>query len=382
MSIPQDDCYGNIIGISRNPCSCDTIPSYANTSDSGLWLDELLNREMFNAAQSCYTGDIWTLAQKSIHNGLQDTITHLMGCIQGQTKLRRKQFSGMIGDMKKQDAYIDALNTYHGLKMAVADVQAGYLKIKRIGAYFNQTGTLDIDIYNGYDDSIIQTETVNTVADRLEWTTLSTPLILDLNNEYGSGFQEYFFLYQPSGGLKPRNIKIKCPTCGGIYTPTYNLQYPQFNQLGDKGNFLWSNWAMAAGTKGNSLSTKDTWGSLNETQGLMLDMEFGCDVRKTICNGTLDYTQNPWSMALAAAVQYRSAVHLLRGIDMTPNINYESLLNGEVRADLIKEYTKLWERHVFEYLCPQISSEENINQLSDCLTCDDQYGMVKAGIFA
>lgn len=382
MSIIIDPCYGNIIGLSRTQCVCDTVPSSASESDSGLYMDELegMSLNLAESAADCKRGNVWELMETARYEAVEAFKTDLLSCIRSEAAIKRSPFNGVIGDPKKANKWINLTNTYHGFRLNFADIQGGYAKARRIGVYFNITDTFDIEIYDNISQAPIDTISVTTVAGELTWIDISPVIDFDINSPYGMGGMEYDFIYQPTGGIKARNTVVSCG-CGG-YQPRWDLAHPQYLAVGNKGNYGWAAYAMAIGIKGNDLTTRADWTTTNETQGILLDMQFGCDTSKTICNGELDYVNNPFALAMAHAVRYKADAVLIAKILTTGNINRYSLLDGEVLSGMMNRFNAEYNDRVFRYLCPQIARPENLNTYSDCFTCNDPYAMVKSGIFS
>lgn len=380
MSIIIDPCYGDIIGLSRTECICDTVPASASISNSGLYMDELegVNLNMAEAAADCRRGNLWELMELSRYEAVESFKTDLLSCIRSEALIKRPPFNGIIGDSRKANKWLTLGSAFHGFKLSCADIQGGYAKVTRIGVYFNQAQTFDIDVYSNIDDAIIETISVTTVANELTWITLGTPLELDINNPMGGGGIEYYFIYSPTGGIKARNTVVACG-CGG-FQPSWNTGLPQYTLSGNKGNYEWANYVMATGTRGTSIADRRTWINSNDTQGILLDMQFGCDASKTICNGELDYVNNPFAVAMAHAIRYKADAILLAKVLTTDNINRYSLMDGEVLANMMNKFNADYNDRVFRYLCPQIAKPENLNTYSDCFTCNDPYAMIKSGI--
>lgn len=181
--------------------------------------------------------------------------------------------------------------------------------------------------------------------------------------------------------MKARNLQIHCG-CGGYYKPDWNLKIPTYDLMGDKGNYGWANFVMATGTRGNVIEDRSAWTCTGETQGLLLDMTFGCDISKTICNGALDYQSNVFATASAHAIRYKAGAIAILKIIATSNINRYSLLDGEMLSNVAKEYQKNYVDRVQSYLCPEIAKPENINTNSDCFACIDPYGMMRGAILS
>jgi len=204
MSIIIDPCYGNIIGLSRTQCVCDTVPESASESDSGLWMDELegMSLNLAESAADCKRGNVWELMEVSRYEAVEAFKTDLLSCIRSEAAIKRSAFNGVIGDARKANKWISLNNTYHGFRLKFADIQGGYAKLRRIGVYFNISDTFDIEIYDNISEAPIDTISVTTVAGELTWIDITPVIDFDINNPYGGGGMEYDFIYQPTGGIK------------------------------------------------------------------------------------------------------------------------------------------------------------------------------------
>ena len=383
MSINLDPCYGNIIGLSRTTCSCydGEINASVNTSDSDLFLDELeaFPFKAIEASADCKSGSLWDILGMAREEAIKNFKTDLLSCVQSSAKLRRPPFSGIIGDTKKANKWIALNKTYHGLRLRMADITAGFARLKRIGLFFDQTQTFVIDIYNNIDPDPIDTISVTTSAGELTWVDLPTVLTLDMDNQYGDGGLEYFFIFSPTSGIKARNTMITCG-CGGGFKPDWNAKVPYYLTLGDKGNYQWANYVMATGTYGSDITNRVNWQNSNDTQGILLDIAFGCDTEKTLCNEEIDYYTNPFALVMAHAVRYRAGAWAINHVLASSNINRYTLMDGQTLAGIANNYMVEYNQRVFNYLCHQIVKPENINTNSDCFTCADPHGIIKTGI--
>jgi hypothetical protein len=378
----NDSCFGQIIGITRSECDCRDIPEEATVSDSDLYLFDLpgLHESMIDALEDCDNApSVFESAATAINEAVSTIKTDLLSCLRSNLRLKvaRPAFDGEIGDNKKAKTLINLNYAYHGMKMQVADVRGGYMIIKRIGIFANQTVALTVTISDNLGD-VSETEVVNCVANTFVWHDLATPLEVTLNNPGGGGYVEYYFTYEPPANFQVRNTELHCG-CGSGFKPYYDVNSPQFNTEGNKGNFGYANWCSVGGTYGNDLTEADEWTTSTQTQGMLLDVEFGCRAESIICSEAMNFNSDPFAMTLAHGVRYQAGVNLLRALSTSANINLGVLADGQARANLMREYSSNYDQ-VVTWLCQQIATPENINQHSDCMSCRNQYGFVKAGI--
>jgi hypothetical protein len=379
----SDSCFGQIIGITRSECDCRDIPVEATVSDSDLFLFDLpgLHESMIDALEDCDNAPtVFESAATAINEAVSTIKTDLLSCLRSNQRLKvaRPAFTGEIGDKKKAKTLIDLNYAYHGMKMQVADVRGGYMILRKIGIWANQTVALMVSITDNIGE-VSETEVVNCIANTFVWHTLATPLEVTLNNPGGGGYIEYYLTYEPPANFQVRNIELHCG-CGGGFKPYYDVSSPQFNKEGDKGNFGYANWCSVGGTYGDDLAEADEWTTSSQTQGMMLDVEFGCRADSIICREAMNYNSDPFAAVIAHATRYKAGGNLLRALSTSANINLGALADGQARANLMREYATQYNDRVFDWLCPQIALPGNINQHSDCMSCRNQYGFVKGGI--
>jgi hypothetical protein len=385
MSANLDDCLKYIIGLSRTECQCHDAdkPDEYNSSDSGIYLDELIDLDLINAAKDCSANSVWAKMINARDQAVKEFKTDLLSCIVSKTKLKRKPYNGIIGDYKKFSKDIQSTTTYTGTRIRFADIVGGFAKIRRIGLLFSATNSVTVSVYNNIQSTpVITYSNVPTTAGQLSWFTLPSVIDIDMNSDF-SDFVEYYFIVEYNPANAPKDTKFSC-NCGG-YHPSWDENYPQYNNNSDKGNFGWAEFAMASGIKGNDISQlinyPSNWASDNYTYGILLDVQFGCKAEKTICNESLDYISNPYAMAMAYAVRFKAAEILIKDILKTSNPSYYTVLASELLPSMAKEFREEYEARVKLYLCPEIASPDNIGDYSDCFTCKDEHGFIKSGIF-
>lgn len=381
-STTLDPCFQYIVGLATTDCECvtDDAPPDYNVSDSGLHVTGLegFNIDVVKSADNCTNGDLWEIMDSERASAVEDLKAALLPCIKSKTKNKRSGFRGAIGEAQKMSKNSATTHTYHGLKVAFANIPGGYIKIKAIGAAFAFTGTITVNIYDNTSDDIIETVVVDTESNKLKWTTLTTPLEISLDAPAGYDYLILDFLYEPTGGQQYRDTKITCSTCGGT-RPYFNLASPMF--LGKHApSYAWTQFAIAAGTKGNTLSTRQSWSTQNETQGLLLDIELGCKAETTICNGSLNYDDNEIPVALAHAIRYRIGARLYSKALSGSNVNRFNTVSAEHITTMRDEWQKAFNQYIYDFLCTEITEHGNLNLNSDCLTCSDEYSAVRKSL--
>ena len=374
-------CFENIIGLSRTDCECvEDRPVSAGTSNSGLYLDELegLSIRLADTKRDCGESSLWTMMARARENAIADTTSDLLACLSREAAVRRRSGSAIVGDTQKSTASAISLRAgVHGMTIQLAKVKGGTFRVTRIGAAFKTSGTITVHVYDRYGEDPIASYTVNHDANRPTWTTLPLPLDLSMDHR-GTDNPRYWFVFEPGADLRAMNTLMNC-NCG-TGGPTWNIDRPQYQSIQQNGGQLWMQWAMAAGTQGTTIADRESWGTSNTTNGLLLDVEFDCDQVTTICPDVPNYQTDGIQRVIAHAVRFKAGANLITSILSSTAINRYTMTAGEQLDAMRKQYLKEYEARVFEYLCPTIAEEANINRYGDCLVCKDRWGMSRSTI--
>ena len=100
----------------------------------------------------------------------------------------------------------------------------------------------------------------------------------------------------------------------------------------------------------------------------------------TICPDVPNYETDGIQRVMAHAVRFKAGANLITSILSSTAINRYTMTAGEQLEANRKAYLKEYEARVFEYLCPTIALEENINRYGDCMVCKDRWGMTRGTI--
>lgn len=372
-------CFDNVFGLSRTGCDCftDGMPTDADVSNSGLFLDETpaLNLTRIFSGSGCEdTG--WGILTKAREHGVQAFRDKVIALVRQDSKWKRTPTRSKIAD-DKATKEVRLLKSYHGVELVFASHFGGTATIKAIGGAFKFTGSVDVSIYDDASDTPLDTFTITATQNSRVWTQIE-PFEIDLT-AYGSDNPRYWLLFEPTDGQKALNSKVASCGCSG--KPKWNINAPYYESGVAIDGQAWTAWAMAAGTYGDDLAERDSWIHANETQGLMLDIEFKCDARTVVCSGEPDYQQDPLQQAFAWGSRYEAALYIVDYLTGSTRVNREALAGGEELEQLRVSYmAKVKESS--EWLAEQLTAEpddENprsgINTYSDCFACRDQHGM-------
>lgn len=375
MSAQVDTCFDYIIGLSRTECDCltDNIPMDASQSESGIYLDELegLNLNMVKGQNDCE--GLWELLERTRAEAIKITRSDLLACISANSTIRRKPFNGIMGEYFDAKA-LQKKKAYAGAVIQLANISGGFLKVKRIGAKFDTTGTIDIDVYASHSDEVIDTLSLNTEAGKTIWTDINFE-VTDLKSSNGVN-QRFYFIYQSS--FKPYNTASSCGC--GINKPVWNESSPCYSNGISYKDYGWASFAMLGGVTSETFDGAVSDKAAKETYGLVFDVEIGCRNEKTICKDGFDFTSDPYAITIANAVRFKAGELLMLYIRSKAHPNYYSLVIPEMMSELQERYKSEYENRIYNYLCPELSSAENINRYADCFACKDSYGFQRTGI--
>ena len=359
----NDPCFEHIIGLTRSQCECLGCSSDDEISDSDLYLDELepLSSTLIQALESCEKGDLCDIMRNARAEAVKKTKTDILKKILENNQPARAKFKGSIGNLATTDTLLLS-QTYSGVRMLMADVRSGYMRITNIRPMFAEDHTgFSLMIYNNIGD-LVDTVLLNAIADTLTANTvdIELPLHYDfLNNT------KYFFIYA-SAGMNPYNLGVGCG---------WNEQNPCFHKH-FKG---WESWAMLSGYTTDTLNFIDHniyTGNICNTNGLIFDVEFYCKSEEVICKDEFDYVGNPLAMSVAFAVLYQTAIYTVDTVFGDTEMNQLRMANGETlmnyRAKWVEDYDK-----EIAYLGQYIDINAN-----DCFKCRDKYGFINRTIFA
>jgi len=373
------DCFENIIGISRTECVCypDQSAQY-NTSESGLYLDELETLPQLNGLTNCEDGNIWQILDKSREQAILSFIADMNGELIKNFRLKRKPFKGLIGRNMWKTTHSLALNSYAGLTMYCADIVSGIVNIQKIGLLFDTSTSFDVIITDNLNN-IYGTYTVTSVANTYTEFTLPMPLELPLHSEQIDNLQ--YYIYYQVNGFNPLNNDLSCG-CGG-FKPIFDLHNPYCSgsQTPNNKSFPgWANFFMVAGWKYTTLPTfydEDfDIGTDNYMYGLTLTVDVKCKTTEVLCKDSLDFDGNPLAHGMAQMIRYKASEILITDLLRSTNLNRSTMMNAEqliaFRNENIIRYNELKSWFI-----------ENVDiKTNDCFQCKDMIQVLKTGIFA
>lgn len=344
-----------------------SIPAYTE-SDSGLYLTDLLPEEEVAALAGC-DKTLWDMYQKAREIAIKEFKAALNTTIARRYQPKLPAFRGSIGETTGD--YLTAATDYAGVRIRTNGMRSGYLKITRIMALFQATGSVTVTIYDRSGTVVVPAFSIATSAGGKAITTvdINLPLLGDFQSQ-----QDYFLVYEYDAANKPRQNKIAC-ACNRNFSPT--LSASAFTPLGydahdrrrgqprHTGGQAWHNYIMLGGWTGDSVSDfSDAPDTVTQyLNGLVLDIEIGCDMTAGLCGMVESFGANEYAMSAAMAIQRRAAAWLV-------NRRYSSSLPNRANAvnrDELLAQARKWEAEYAEivsYLSANIPESAH-----DCYEC-------------
>lgn len=360
------DCLDGIIGLTRKECECfDTIETQ---SESGLFVEDLVGVSDVFSIIDCPNGsDVAEIMSNSFEKSKYEFYSDFNAMFLNYNKPRRKLYTGAIGKASYKNTLNITTGKYYGVRLYCADVVSGYMKINSIGGIFTKTGTVDLTIVNNLGEEV-ETVTINTVANK--HTTTDVDIELPLHNDYINNL-EYFIYYTADGDYLPKDNEVRCGVCGG-FKQIYNTRNPLFaSQTGSQ--IGWQQWCMAGGLNLNSTvdfmnvdTTANTY-----MYGLTLSVEFGCRSSYMVCQNITNVQDNPMAMAIAHAINYKTAANIINSILASNIINRETMINREEKFAVVTQYLESY-KTILQYIVDNIELT-----YSDCYICKDKFETIK-----
>lgn len=352
------DCFQDIIGITQTTCECyENIPE--PISRSGLYLDELEGLESLSSLANCEDGNIWEVGAKAISRAITLFKADTNALLLSRYKEKQKKYSGLLGWTKTK--HIRNLNSNcGGMVIFCRPIRNGYMKITDLGLIFDQTGTVNILIYDQYNN-LYETGSYSTMAGVKKSNTvdIKLPCVTDM---YGQ--MTYFIVYEVTNN-KPLDNVVGCG-CGG-FDEVFDINKPYyFGNWG--GSNSWANWAMAGGWQGDDMASfsDDLTNISSYANGISLNVEFSCNTSESFCD-ELSNMDNALAMCIALAVRYKAASLIASKEFHSTRLTRESFISKDLLEARAKEWDYLYTEKV-TYLLQNIDLSQ-----SDCLSCKPQF---------
>lgn len=374
------DCFDTIVGLSNRDCECNSVgrPVNYNESVSGIFLTDLLPEEEIAALAKC-DATLWDLLALARSTAIKDFRAALNATMQQRYSIKYPTYKGFIGEDKGASSLVTT-KTSAGIRIRTAGIRSGYLKITRIMAMFQATGTIDLTVYRGriIDANTGQMEleqvgavipfttTANGRAITTEGITL--PLLGDFSQQ-----QDYLLTYDYNPANKPKLNEVVCGCKSKSFSQTRNVDTftDIYKGLNYSGQFAWHNLVTLGGWEGDiaageTIAPPEVGQYMN---GLSFEMEIGCDTAAGLCGMVETFGANPYSMSAATAIQRRACSFLMRRRLASSQPNRANSVN----RDGVEKEMRTWEAEyaeIINYLSNNMPETSN-----DCLECKPKVRM-------
>jgi hypothetical protein len=346
-------CFDDIIGLTRTPCSDYTgLSTDYTTSDSGLYLDELIPLSKFEAILNCKVGEnVFTFMEKARDNAIIDFRIDATAILTEYNKIKRRPFSGRIGKVKRADPLSLTVGKYYGIVLRVDDVVGGEILVSDIATMFDTTGTVTVYVYNNLN-TLLGTYVLNTTANTVTANAISI-LTLPMHSDYVENL-EYSFVFLLGANVPYDNELYN--TC----TSLCNSDPTQSNK-----QFGFTDYMRASGiTLTDLLDFSDLRiPSDNRCFGLSLGLKARCKVDEIWCYDEMDYIGDAVDMAVAKAVRLKAASNLIRDIALSENLNFETMIDGETLGEMDERWMGEY-NEMIEFIVKNIDVTK-----TDCFEC-------------
>jgi len=364
MSAPDISCYENVIGLYNGDCQCYNCDF--GTSDSGLYLSDLLEPKFIDGLLNCDQGDsICELMEIVRDLAVRYFIADSNALLLQSNKLKRSPYYGGLGSsVYTKDLSLTSMD-YAGVRIMTPLIRSGYLKIKKIGLLLNSTQAVTLYIYDR-NGTLLHTLNLNSTANTLSQNTVD--ITLPLYDDY-LDYMEYFIFYQVNGFQPKNNGVIGCSSCQKT-KPGWGAYYFDHKHP-------WLHWLNVGGFHSTGLPDFNSDVSGSELMnGLTFQIETGCLVNEVFCKDQLDFDGNTLAQAMAVAIQHKAGALFIDKILNTTNLNRQVMLDREQQ----QKNKEAWEqtyKDMITYITQNIDIETN-----DCFECRDVIEMIAGGIFA
>ncbi len=339
----------------------ETIPAY-NISRSGLFIADLMPEAELDGLQSC-DESLWTLYQRSRELAIKTFTADLNVALQRRFRPKFGHWSGWIGD-KSASTRLTTSAQYAGLRIRTNGLRSGFLKIVSVSTFFQQSGTLSLTIYDGDANVVVPSFNVTTTAGAKANTRVD--IMLPLLDDAVS-IQDYFVVYEYESDNKGSLNKVACGCGGDNFKPTFNVDTYQMNgrEMPSGSKHAWHRYFAVGGWEGDSVSDfSDAPAEMSPyMNGLVLQVDVGCDLAAGLCAMVDGFGSNPFAMSVATAIQRKAAEILIRRRLSTSLPNRNNLVNREAIADDANRYAAEY-AEIMTYLSSNAPEAAN-----DCLEC-------------
>lgn len=363
-------CFDGVVGLANCACPCltDTAPEGYNDSTADLYIADLIPLSMTDGAEDCSNpSNPWNLLDNARTQGKNTLLKDIKAGLMKKNQLTRQPFKGMIGEKSGRET-TTLSKDYAGLRIAAPRIKGAFMRITNIGGVFSANGTVSVQIYDRFNNTVGSPVSITTVANNWRGAAcdISLPLWVD-----GADRAEYYLVYESNQANLPKTTRPWCPSCNKMAIPTFSLDAPYYTRKWVAAQ-SWANWIMVGAIETDAIDEFDLIATNPVSgfgmNGLTVSCEFSCDPATSVCMDELDFN-DPVAMSLAHSLRYISAIHAAEKIIRNPDPYRNAAVSKEILAVDIQQWWKDYQANV-EY----VVYNANLNN-SDCIFCKPKFAL-------
>lgn len=346
------ECLKYVVGLTNTACPCfdHGKPVDYNTTQSGLYVSDILPMNITDQAGDCEQGSVWDILDRARTLGISSFLADLAVFYSSKKTYRFAPLKGFVGDFKTSTHLLPVFTGgWMGYKIKPKRIKGGVITINGVDLNL-QSLTVPVSVpVHVYSNQNLATPIATTTASIVSngvWTSadFATPVELTLDDTDQNGYYYadddlcYYVLYQmPLGGRYANNLINEPLGCGSCGTSQSAKKHP------------FSEYGTATGIEAQNVAdVESSSNSSGYAYGMRLRLEAGCNATAWLCN--VSYSAEATGAGqyldvgrmIAHTLQRAIAIQALNAIILSGNINSILILEGEaIRAlknSLQKQY--------------------------------------------
>ena len=353
----RTDCLDDIVGLSTLECECEELqaPSDAQVSESGLYIDSLLNDYIFKLLQKgidCTDNEnIWVQLQKAKEEAIQKVFTNISACISNNYEENRNALlcngancTVTVGESKKNAFLTTMKKNYVVLKVTIAGVGGGVFSLHKVGLYPFQK-----KVGNNYVVTPL-TKNVFVFDENAEFLGEA-----EINTSKVSA--RYFEFTNENGNAEPLQVCLKDKECSVIYL-IYELEADERPMKNDTncGCGSGNSWQKKKKIGFNLLQTdeideeffRESNAIVNCSSkykllaSITFEASVSCDYNAMVCDMVKNANSATYRL-VAELIQYQAALILIQRIRMNRSQKFGSSVSEliAIQQSLLARYNEL-----------------------------------------
>lgn len=332
-----------VIGLSDTECDCweNTSGVDYTTSDSGLFITDLIDINDLSVLKDCNSQEIWQLLAKVRDFGLSKFNSNM-------DRIVAKNFKSAVSNCTfrnrmYQTSYQSTNHTgsygWKGVEITSHNQKGSIARIEKIVSYFKEAGVTTVYLYSNAD--------LTTPIKSIDLTTIDGKVINNIDDIVLDLYRpcdtcddlKYYFIYEAL--LDNNDNKCFCGCSGGkCYKKFVDFKGVYFTDL--------------AQFQAGEIEKTD-----NYCNGLEFYIDFECDYKRELCEDESPNYEGGLHRAYAEAIQYESVLYLLTLVDSKMSLQqifgYSPSFESKIEGYLTETYS-----YIIDML-----KQKNFN----CITC-------------